>query len=337
MKNIGKLCILATFMIAVVGCGAIPTLKNGEQMVASLDKGGVSADGLYSKLKDKYGAQEFVDLLDTEILNNKYKEDDAEKEYLKDQVKELKSSAKQNNISYDELLSYYGYDNDDDVKDYFRLTYRRDKAVNEYVSNELTNGEMKKYYNDEVYGDIKAKHILIAPDTSDDMTTEEKENAEKEAKKQAEDIIKKLDDGEDFDKLAKKYSDDSATAKKGGDLGWISTGDMVDEFNDAAFKLKKGKYTSSPVKTTYGYHIIYKVNEKDKPEFDDAKSEIKENLVKQKLEDDPTLYYNALDSIRKDAGLKFEDKELKKAYNNYMNNLKKQASSKKDSSSSDSE
>ena len=69
MKNIGKLCILATFMIAVVGCGAIPTLKNGEQMVASLDKGGVSADGLYSKLKNKYGAQEFVDLLDTEILN----------------------------------------------------------------------------------------------------------------------------------------------------------------------------------------------------------------------------------------------------------------------------
>ncbi len=332
MKNIGKLFVLATLTLAVVGCGAIPTLKNGEQLVASLDKGGVSADALYTKLKDKYGAQEFVDLLDTEILDSKYKEDDAEKEYLNEQIKELKSSAKENNISYEDLLSYYGFDNDDAVKDYFRLTYRRDKAVNEYVADKLTNSEMKKYYNDEVYGDIKLKHILISPDTSDDMTTEEKDKALEDAKKEAKDIIKKLDKGEDFEKLAKKYSDDSATSKKGGDLGWVSTGDMVEEFDEAAFKLKKGKYTSSPVKTTYGYHIIYKVDEKAKPKFEKAKSEIKDALVKQKLEDDPTLYYNTLDSIRKEAGLKFEDKDLKKAYNTYMNNLKNQASSSNSSS-----
>lgn len=335
MKNIGKICVLATLMIAVVGCGAIPTLKNGEQMVASLDKGGVSADSLYSKLKTKYGAQEFVDLLDNEILSKKYKEDDAEKEYLNNQVKELKSSAKKNNISYEELLSYYGFDDDDAVKDYFRLTYRRDKAVNEDISNNLKDSEIQKYYEDEVYGDIKAKHILIAPDTSDDMTTEEKEKAEKEAKKEAEDIIKKLDKGEDFEKLAKKYSDDSATAKKGGDLGWIKTGDMVDEFNDAAFSLKKGKYTTKPIKTTYGYHIIYKVDEKAKPKLNKVKDDVKENLVKQKLEDDKTLYYTTLDNIRKDAGLKFEDKELKKAYNKYMTNLKNQAKSQDSSSTSE--
>ena len=223
MKKIGKICILTCLMLGLVGCGAIPTLKNGEKAVATLDKGGVSADSLYSKLKSKYGAQEFVDLLDTEILNNKYKEDDSEKEYLNNQVKELKSSAEKNKISYSELLSYYGFKDDDAVKDYFRLTYRRDKAVNEYVKKDIKDSEIEKYYEDEVYGDIKAKHILIAPDTSDDMTTEEKEKAEKEAKKEAEDIIKKLDDDEDFEKLAKKYSDDSATAKKGGDLGWIST------------------------------------------------------------------------------------------------------------------
>ena len=102
MKNLGKICVIAALMVGVVGCGAIPTLKNGEQLVASLDKGGVSADSLYSKLKEKYGAQEFVDLLDTEILSNKYKETDEEKEYLNDQVKDLKSSAKENKISYDE-------------------------------------------------------------------------------------------------------------------------------------------------------------------------------------------------------------------------------------------
>ena len=283
-------------------------------------------------MKTKYGAQEFIDLLYLEILNKNYKEDDAEKEYLNDQVEELKSNAKSNNISYDDLLAYYGFKDDDAVKDYFRLTYRRDKAVNEYISKELKDSEIEDYYKDKVYGDIKVKHILIAPDTSDDMTTEEKENAEKEAKKEAENIIKKLNDDEDFEKLAKKYSDDSATVKKGGDLGWISTGDMVEEFNDAAFKLKKGKYTSSPVKTKYGYHIIYKIDEKDKPKIEKVKDDIKENLVKEKLKNNKTLYYETLENIREDAGLKFEDKELRKAYNNYMNNLKKQATSSSNSS-----
>lgn len=334
MKKIGKICILTCLMLGLVGCGAIPTLKNGEEAVATLDKGGVSADSLYSKLKSKYGAQEFVDLLDTEILNNKYKEDDSEKEYLNNQVKELKSSAEKNKISYSELLSYYGFKDDDAVKDYFRLTYRRDKAVNEYVKKDIKDSEIEKYYEDEVYGDIKAKHILIAPDTSDDMTTEEKEKAEKEAKKEAEDIIKKLDDGEDFEKLAKKYSDDSATAKKGGDLGWISTGDMVDEFDSAAFKLKKGKYTDEPVKTTYGYHIIYKVDEKDKPKLKDVKDEAISTLVKNKLNEDKALYYDTLEKIREDAGLKFKDDELKKAYREYVSNQKKQATSSTDSSNS---
>lgn len=327
MKNLGKIFVIATLMVGIVGCGAIPTLKNGEQLVASLDEGGVSADSLYEKLKDKYGAEEFVNLLDTEILNQKYKETDEEKEYLNNQIDELKSSAKENNISYDDLLSYYGFKSDKDVKEYFRLTYRRDLAVNEYVQKDLKDSEIEKYYEDEVYGDIKVKHILIAPDTTDDMSSEEKEKAEKTAKKEAEDIIKKLKDGEDFDKLAKKYSDDSSNAKKGGDLGWISTGDMVEEFDAAAFKLKKGKYTTSPVKTTYGYHIIYKVDEKDKPKLDEAKDDIIETLVKNKLNEDPTLYYTVLDKIRKDAGLKFEDKNLKTAYNKYMQNLKQQAKS----------
>ena len=89
MKNLGKIFVIATLMVGIVGCGAIPTLKNGEQLVASLDKGGVSADSLYEKLKVKYGAEEFVNLLDTEILNQKYKETDEEKEYLNNQIDEL--------------------------------------------------------------------------------------------------------------------------------------------------------------------------------------------------------------------------------------------------------
>ena len=83
MKNLKRIFVLATLMIMVVGCGEVPTLKNGEQKVASLEKGGVSADALYTALKDKYGASVFVDLIDTEILDQMYEETKDEKEYLK--------------------------------------------------------------------------------------------------------------------------------------------------------------------------------------------------------------------------------------------------------------
>ena len=89
MKNFKKILILAILMVAVVGCGEIPTLKNGEQMVASLENGGVSADSLYAVLKNKYGAAAFVDLVDTEILNKKYEETDDEKNYIDSQIEEM--------------------------------------------------------------------------------------------------------------------------------------------------------------------------------------------------------------------------------------------------------
>lgn len=331
MKNAKKIVILSLLMMIVVGCGAVPTLKNGEQKVASLDKGGISADSLYNTLKGKYGAQVFIDLLDTEILNNKYKETDDEKEYVKSQVEDIKKSAKENNASYSDLLSYYGFENEAQLKDYLRLTHRREKVVNELVEKDLKDKEINDYYDKEVYGDIKVKHILISPDTTNDMTSEDKTKAENDAKKEAEDIIKKLKKGEDFDKLAEKYSDDTATAKKGGDLGWVSTGDMVEEFDAAAFKLEKGKYTTSPVKTTYGYHVIYKLDEKSKPKLKDVKKTVVEKLVKEKLNKDATLYYQKLEQMRKDAGLKFEDDDLKKAYYDYVQKQKNQASSKSSS------
>ena len=327
MKNVKKIAILSLIMIMLVGCGAVPTLKNGEQKVASLDKGGISADSLYEALKSKYGAQMFIDLLDTEILNNKYKEDDDEKEYINSQINDIKSSAKENNASYSDLLAYYGFENESQLKDYLRLTHRREKAVNEEIGKDLKDKEINDYYEKEVYGDIKLKHILISPDTSDDMSTEDKTKAQNEAKKEAEDLIKKIKDGEDFSKLAEKYSDDTATAKKGGDLGWVSTGDMVEEFDAAAFKLEKGKYTTSPIKTTYGYHIIYKLDEKEKPKLKDVKNTIIEKLVKEKLSKDATLSQETLEKIRKDAGLKFEDDDLKKAYYNYLQKAKSQAQS----------
>ena len=175
-----------------------------------------------------------------------------------------------------------------------------------------------------------AKYILQK------LTTEEKNNKEKEALNKAKDIIKKLNNGEDFDKLAKEYSTDKATKDKGGDTGWFNTGDMLEEFEKAAYNLKKGTYTTTPVKTKYGYHIIYKTDEKKKPELKDVKTTIKETLVTKKLsaekiENDKALSINALVELRKSYGMKIEDSELKSQYEKYISNQLLNATTNKNS------
>lgn len=323
MKNLKKLFVLAILVTFITGCGKIPTLQNGEEAVVNTSKGGVSAEDLYQKLKTKSGTAVLIDMIDTIILNDMYNEEtDEEKEYIEEQVESLKSTAEQYNTTYSAMISYYGFEDEKELKEYFSLTYKRNQAVNKYVGDSLKEKEIKKYYENNIYGDIKVKHILISPDTNDEMTTEEKEEAEASAKKQAQTIITKLNNGEDFDTLAKEYSDDTATASKGGDLGWISTDeDFVQEFLDAAFKLEKGKYSASPVKTTYGYHIIYKVDEKDKPKYEKVKQDIIDKLVEEKLSEDSTLYYDTLEEIRKDYDMDIVDSDLSKLYKEYMKNL----------------
>ena len=93
---------------------------------------------------------------------------------------------------------------------------------------------------------MKIRHILIATDAATN-------DAQAQAK--ANDVLKQLKAGGDFAELAKKYSKDPGSAAKGGDLDFVSRGQMVKPFEDAAFSLKTGE-TSGLVKTTYGYHIL---------------------------------------------------------------------------------
>ncbi len=94
---------------------------------------------------------------------------------------------------------------------------------------------------------VDISHILIQVKPS--------EEAQMKAYQKAEMILKELKAGADFAQLAKKYSDDPASAKRGGDLGWTKRGDLVPEFENVAFKLKDGEI-SGIVQTQFGFHII---------------------------------------------------------------------------------
>jgi peptidyl-prolyl cis-trans isomerase C len=115
--------------------------------------------------------------------------------------------------------------------------------------------------------EVRARHILV--------------KTEAEAKS----IIAELEKGADFAELAKKHSTDTA-AGEGGDLGYFARDEMLPEFSEAAFATPAGKFTKTPVKTEFGWHVI-KVEDhrvKQPPSFDEARAEIGKLLARDIIE-----------------------------------------------------
>jgi len=125
---------------------------------------------------------------------------------------------------------------------------------------QVTPGDLQRYYNEHmdeyrVPEQVEVRHILIkTPPPGPDGKVDPK--AVDAARQKAEDILKQLHAGADFAKLAEKDSQDTASAKNGGSLGWIQRGQTVPEFEKVAFSLPKGS-TSGIVQTSYGFHIIH--------------------------------------------------------------------------------
>ncbi len=123
----------------------------------------------------------------------------------------------------------------------------------------ITQDDLRSYYDQhrEQYRtpeQVKVSHILIkTPLPGADGKVDDKAVAE--AQHRAEDLLKQIKGGANFEELAKKYSEDPGSAKEGGSLGWINRGQTVPEFEKTAFSLPKGQM-SDVVKSSYGFHII---------------------------------------------------------------------------------
>jgi peptidyl-prolyl cis-trans isomerase C len=121
----------------------------------------------------------------------------------------------------------------------------------------VSDEDLKKKYdeNKNQYEQVKARHILIAFKGSPAAQEGKPELTEEQAKAKADDLHKQLVGGASFEELAKKESDDVGSGARGGDLGAFGRGQMVPEFEKAAFEAKSGDLTPV-VKTQFGYHII---------------------------------------------------------------------------------
>lgn len=149
-----------------------------------------------------------------------------------------------------------------------------DVTLREKIKPMVTDDKIKAMYDGIVKAspkeeEVKARHILV--------------KTEKEAK----DIIELLNKGGDFNKLAAEKSTDAASATQGGDLGYFTKKTMVKPFADAAFAMKAGDYSKTPVKSDFGYHII-KVEDKReaKPvELEKVKAQIEAKVSDQAAND----------------------------------------------------
>lgn len=136
----------------------------------------------------------------------------------------------------------------------------------------VNDEDVKKYYQENqiqfvIFDEVSVAHIVLA--------------TEKEAK----DIIKKIENGESFEKLAEKNSIDPRSAKYGGKIGFVAKGQTAKEFTDAAFELKKdGEFTKEPVKINESYHIIKRLAYKPPKlkEFEEVKDSIKDKVTQEK-------------------------------------------------------
>ncbi len=189
---------------------------------------------------------------------------------------------------------------DKDAEFQRRMAFLRERALHSEVIDKdigakITDADIRAAYDKQIsetppVNEVKARHILV------------------KSKEEADAIIKQLDGGADFVALANEHTTDPSGKTTGGDLGYFAPGQMVPEFEKAAFALEVGAYTKEPVQSQFGWHVI-KVEDKraqQPPAFDTVKDQMRNVVFRDK-------YFALVDQLRKEGDVEISDPDLKKS------------------------
>lgn len=291
---------------------SINTVACGNNTVAKINDVDISKD-IYKKTeeflyvtgyieKNKENKNKINNDILSFIIDNEVAYQDAKKEGIEVKDKDVNEKLQQLketlniNTTYRAKLEAAGI-----TDDFLKEQIKKDLTVSKYKENfikdiKITDKEIEAYYNNnkEQFNveKVRASQILISTLDEDNKEVSEKEKAK--LKEKAQDILNKLNKGEDFVSLAKEYSDDKSSGKNGGDLGYFSKDEKNIEFTKEVFKLDKNT-TSDIIETSYGYHIV-KITDKNTVEnsLEDSKDDIKAKILNEK-------YCNHIDSLYKNG------------------------------------
>lgn len=310
--------LLAINIILIIN-GHKVKLSDGKEIIASIDGKDFVADDLFDELKEQYGSNNLLNMVDKYIISKEVKDDSDAKTKAKENLESIRSQYESAGYEWETVLTQYGYSNEDELLNELTTSIQKENVAKQYLKDNLTDAEINEYYENQVYGTYTVKHILIKPATTDSMTDEEKSAAEDAAKAKAQEVIDKLNNGEDFTTLVKEYSEDTGSVDNEGLVENFTKGDVDDAFFTETNNLKNGEYSKEPVKSSYGYHVILRVSSTDKKALKDIKDEVMEKIVENKLSDDSTLYTKTWVDIRKKYNFTINDTTLKNAYEKTIN------------------
>ena len=181
-----------------------------------------------------------------------------------------------------------------------RMAFLRDRALHnaffrDEIAAAISDEEVRARYDAEIAAtppenEVRARHILV-------------ENQEEAAE-----IIAQLQDGADFEELARERST-GPSGPNGGDLGYFTRGRMVPAFEQAAFALEPGAFTAEPVQTDFGWHVIKLEDRRpvQPPAFEQVVDQIRGVLLRER-------YFEQLQNLRQAADIQITDADLKQAY-----------------------
>lgn len=271
----------------------------GSKSVATTNGGKITESAYYSSLK---GTSSGKQVLQQMILNKVLEKQYGKK--VKDSAvnKDFNKYKKQYGSSFNAVLQQNGM-TASQLKDSIRSNLLLQQAVRD--NTKFTDAQLKAQFKS-YQPKVTVNQILVSK------------------KSTAETVIKQLKAGKSFSSLAKKYSTDTATKNKGGRISaFDNTNTSLDSnFKKAAFKLKNGDYTKTPVKTQYGYQVIQMVNHPAKGTYKNHESELKTQLVDKRLADSDTLH-SVVSKVLKKGKVTIQDKDLQNVLSDYLSSSSK--------------
>lgn len=226
------------------------------QVIVETDAGNITKEEFYNELKKAQGEFVLKEMITEKVLSEKYEVTDEE---IENRINAMKDAY---GAQYPFFLMQYGITDDEQLKEILRPSMLKEKAATEGI--EISEDEMKEYY-DTLKPQIRASHILL------------------ETKEEAEEILKKLNNGADFAELATEYSQDPGSKDNGGDLNFFGPGQMYQEFEDGAYALEVGEI-SEPIESPAGWHIIKLTDIEELEPFEEKKEEIRQILLLEKVD-----------------------------------------------------
>lgn len=297
------------WLIGLAGLCMAVSLSACSKTVATTSGGKITESEYYKKMKESSTGQQVLQQM---ILNDVLEHDYGSKVSDKEVNAEYNKYKEQYGSSFSSVLSQNGYTKSSFKEDNIRPNLLLKEAVIDHTK--FTKSKLEKQWK-EYEPQITVAHILVDnEDTAKEIIAD----------------LQKDGSYKNFKKLVKKYSTDTGTKSDGGKLAPFDNTDtsLVTEFKDAAFKLKQGQFTTTPVKTDYGYHVIYCIKNPGKGKMSDHIKELKEQIATNTISNDATKLQSVVSKVLKGGKVSIKDSDLKDILADYIGSSSSSSSKK---------